>query len=153
VADLLECVIQMKGLADTPRRLSQRVAEALAASPSNGTIARSVAAELAAAEPRFRACLDLMLAGDRPRLPVAAGGRPSDAAESIGELEQRFARARQDSVAVLERCSARDLNRVGVDPSRGSMTVADLVAVMLAHDTDQLGRLVAAAGVIGSAGW
>ena len=34
VADLLECLIQIKGLADTPRRLAQRAAE-FAASPSS----------------------------------------------------------------------------------------------------------------------
>jgi hypothetical protein len=45
-------------------------------------------------------------------------------------------------VRVLEACSADQLNRIGIEPSRGPMTVADLVAVMLAHDTDRLGELV-----------
>jgi hypothetical protein len=146
VADLLECLIQIKGLADTPRRLALRAAELAAASrpPEEAARrAREVTALLLAAETQFRHALSLMLTRERPaldRLPEAraAGARR----DSPGDLLGAFAVERAETVRVLEACSAEQLNRIGFDPLRGPMTVADLVAVMLAHDTDLLGDLV-----------
>lgn len=146
VADLLECLIQIKGLADTPRRLALRAAEFAAASRSPDEAAgrpREVAALLLAAETEFRRALSLMLTRERPtldRLPEAhaAGARR----DSPGDLQGAFAAERAETVRVLEACSAEQLSRIGLDPLRGPMTVADLVAVMLAHDTDLLGELI-----------
>ncbi len=143
MADLLECLIQIKGVADTPRRLEARLAphgRDGRASPRGARVAR----RLAEAELRFALCLGLMLSADRPALPALPAMACDEAAEPLGDAarwQATFAARRAETVAVLDRCSAEQLGRVGLDPSRGSMTVADLVAVMLAHDTDCLGEV------------
>jgi hypothetical protein len=105
-----------------------------------------VAARLAAAEARFASCLSLMLAADRPSLPsLDLSSLDVDPGREMADSLQEFGWRRQQSVRALERCSAADLSRIGFEPSRGPMRVADLVALMLAHDTDQLGRLVSPA--------
>jgi hypothetical protein len=152
VADLLECLIQIKGLADTPRRLVQRAAE-FAATPSFEAVAAvggiEVARRLLAAETRFRRALSLMLTCDRPELEVMPGDSPSDAelargvpGDSFDACQSAFADQRAATLRLLDACSAHQLNRKGIDPLRGPITVADLVAAMLAHDTDRLGDLV-----------
>jgi hypothetical protein len=144
VADLLECLIQIKGVADTPRRLAQRL-EADQLGPR-----ASVARRMAEAESSFARCLSLMLGADRPALPAVPRANPGHGLSgSAGEGEEgtcedwqaQFSARRAETVAVLDACSADQLNRVGVEPTRGAMTVADLVALMLAHDTDCLGEL------------
>lgn len=141
MADLLECLIQIKGVADTPRRLTARLASSLRGGRER--LACSVVARLAAAEARFASCLGLMLAADGAALPsIEIGASDLDADRPLGDLLEEFGRRRRQVVDLLERCTAADLNRTGFEPSRGPMTVADLVAVMLAHDTDQLGKLI-----------
>ena len=142
MADLLECLIQIKGVAATPGRLAVRARAA--ASRGRAQEACDVAARLARADSRFGACLASMLAEDRPVLP-ALEPPPADVAGARGLSDwlDEFSRRRAEIVRALDRCSADDLARVGLEPSRGPMTVADLVALMLAHDTDQLGLLVA----------
>jgi hypothetical protein len=145
VADLLECLIQVKGVADTPRRLAIRTADVCANASSLADAerrVREVAVQLAAAEVVYRDCLSLMLALERPAIPALPGARATRAAElSAEEARAVFAARRTDTVQVLDRCSAEQLNRIGIEPARGPMTVADLVALMLAHDTDALGAL------------
>jgi hypothetical protein len=141
VADLLECVIQIKGTADTPRRLAQR-ARACAEAGHAG-VATEVAARLALADARFSSCLSAMLAQEGPTLPsLDLSSLDVDPGRSLADWLAEFGWRRQAIVARLDRCSAADLGRLGFEPSRGPMTVADLVALMLAHDTDQLGRLI-----------
>ena len=139
MADLLECLIQIKGVADTPRRLGIRLAAAVA--PGHGS---RVARRMCEAEESFGRCLTLMLAEDRPVLPALPRVDPV-AEDSEGKAEAgwlaQFAARRSRVVALPEQCSAEQLNRIGLEPSRGPMTVADLVAVMLAHDTDCLGAI------------
>jgi hypothetical protein len=146
VADLLECLIQIKGVADTPRRLALRVAQTAerpAPHPDADRRAMEVAIRMAAAELVFRDCLSRMLTAERPALPPLPGSHPAaDESRSVGEAQALFTARRADTVRVLDHCSADQLNRVGLEPSRGPMTVADLVALMLAHDTDSLGDLV-----------
>jgi hypothetical protein len=145
VADLLECLIQIKGVADTPRRLAERMARAAAVSPESASRACAVARRLALVEQRVGRCLSLMLEQERPVLPAlgvadaltAAG----DGDETADAWRAQFSGRRAETVATLERCSAEHLGRIGLEPSRGPMTVADLVAVMLAHDTDRLGDI------------
>jgi hypothetical protein len=145
VADLLECLIQIKGVADTPRRLAARVGAALSAGRESD--AAAVVARLAAAEARFASCLEAMLAEQDAAIPsLDLTSLDVDSERLIGESMQAFARRREQVVRALDRCSGQDLNRIGLEPSRGPMTVADLVALMLAHDTDQLGRLIADGG-------
>ncbi len=145
MADLLECLIQIKGVADTPRRLAARAADvcANAVSPADAERkVREVAARLAATEMVYRDCLSMMLTADRPTLPALPGSHAAPAATlSAAEAQAVFAARRADTVQVLEQCSAAQLNRIGIEPSRGPVTVADLVALMLAHDTDSLGDL------------
>ena len=145
MADLLECLIQIKGVADTPRRLEARSADLMAGaqSPADAECKiREVSARLADAEMVYRDCLSMMLSTDHPTLP-AMPERRARARSSLTAEEGRaiFAARRADTVRVLERCSAEQLNRIGIEPARGRMTVADLVALMLAHDTDSLGDL------------
>jgi hypothetical protein len=147
VADLLECLIQIKGLADTPRRLALRSAHAAsgALSPEDALRrGREAAFRLLMAERKFRDNLSLMLSHDQPKLrDLPAADAVDHPAVGLDDCESAFAAARAETVRLLEACSADQLNRIGIEPSRGPMTVADLVAVMLAHDTDRLGDLVA----------
>ena len=53
----------------------------------------------------------------------------------------RFAAQRRSTLAILARCSAEDLSRTLEDPLRGSLQVADLVALTLANDTDHIGQI------------
>ena len=146
MADLLECLIQIKGVGDTPRRLTHRVADALDRASSREAVvdlARAVAARLATAELRFGECLSLILSHDRPMLPtVVTAGPDGPLSGTSDDWQERFAARRAETMQVLESCSAEQLNRIGIEPSRGPMTVADLVALMLAHDTDTLGELI-----------
>jgi hypothetical protein len=146
VADLLECVIQIKGVADTPRRLGLRLASGIrpADGADDGRAAR-VARRMAEAELCFARCLTLMLADERPPVPALprfeAIERHAGTSMVEADWQGTFARRRAETVAVLEQCSAKQLGRIGLEPSRGPMTVADLVALMLAHDTDCLGDI------------
>lgn len=128
------------------RRLAARVG--LAVSAGREREAAAVAGRLAAAEARFASCLDVMLAEPGASLPpLDLASLDVDCEAAIGESMQAFAWRRGQVVRRLDTCSAEDLNRIGYEPSRGPMTVADLVALMLAHDTDQLGQLVAPARI------
>jgi hypothetical protein len=152
VADLLECLIQIKGLADTPRRLAQRAATFAAASPSQAEATAGVvevARRLLAAEMQFGRTLSSMLSREQPALETlpgdaAVGSAPAGDAlgDSFDVWQRAFEVERAETLRMLDACSADQLNRKGNDPLRGPMTVADLVAAMLAHDTDRLGDLV-----------
>jgi hypothetical protein len=152
VADLLECLIQIKGLADTPRRLAQRAAEFTSSRGSHAEAAPGVvevARRLLAAETRFRGSLSLMLTRDQPALETLPGDAAAESAgpgegpgDSFDACQRAFAAERAETVRMLDACSADQLNRTGLDALRGPITVADLVAAMLAHDTDRLGDLV-----------
>lgn len=145
MALLLECLIQIKGVADTPRRLSHRVADVTHASSSRDAAERQgrrVTWRLLAAEQRFHDGLLSILSRERPAIPeLVRPDRPDDAPGSLRDVLEDFAARRAETVRVLEACSTDQLNRVGIEPSRGPMTVTDLVAIMLAHDTDSLGDL------------
>jgi hypothetical protein len=151
VADLLECLIQIKGVADTPRRLELRLEAARRLSGAGGANRGLVVAkQMAEAEACFGRCLSLMLDQDRASLPglpkAIAGERETGSQAGTGELDDagwpaQFRVRRVATVAVLEQCSAEQLGRIGLAPSRGPLTVADLVALMLAHDTDCLGLI------------
>ncbi len=147
MADLLECLIQIKGVGDTPRRLTCRVEDTFERASSReaaADLARAVAARLATAELRFGECLSLMLSHDRPMLPPVITATPDGPLSGTPQdWQERFVARRGETMRALESCSAEQLNRIGIEPSRGPMTVADLVALMLAHDTDTLGELIA----------
>jgi hypothetical protein len=150
MADLLECVIQIKGLAETPPRLAALADGAderrWRDRPSPGVWAPiEVLAHLADFELIAGARLCAMLTLDDPPLHSFDGAK---LAERAGYLDwplagtlQRFRRRRAETVELLDRCSAEDLGKTGIHPSRGRITVADLVAVMLAHDADHVGQI------------
>ena len=108
-----------------------------------------VARRLLAAETRFRRALSLMLTRERPALETLPGDGGAESApagdgrgDSFDACRRAFEAERAETLRLLDACSADQLNRKGIDPLRGPMTVADLVAAMLAHDTDRLGDLV-----------
>lgn len=57
-----------------------------------------------------------------------------------------FVASRGANLAMLDRCTAAELAGFVAWPGRPSTTVADLVAIMLANDTEALGELRRARG-------
>jgi hypothetical protein len=150
MADLLECVIQMKGLAEAPGRLAN-MGEAAAeprwrTRPSPGVWAPiEVLGHLADFELILGARLRAMLTLDEPVLQQIDGARLAERCRyldwPLARALERFERRRRENLELLETCSAEDLGRTGMHPTRGRLTVADVVAVVLAHDTDHLGQI------------
>lgn len=143
---ILECLIQIKALADTPRRLRRRVEAAAAGSQAGDEtdrIVRDVLAELVRLDAWAAAALATMLADDQPALATWEGGdaEPGDGESDREDLSACFEEGRRALVARLEGCSTEQLRRVARVGGRDDFSVSDLVAVLLAHDTDQLGRL------------
>jgi hypothetical protein len=150
MADLLECLLQIKGLAETPPRLEAMLA---ATTPSKWTerpdpevwAPVEIAAHLADQELVYGVRLRLMLTSERPALEVLDQARLAARAGYLGWVPElavrRFATRRGETLELLESCSAAELERVGRHPARGDMTVADLVALMLAHDVDHCGQI------------
>jgi len=150
VADLLECVIQMKGLAETAVRLT-KMAETTAEGRWRVRSSAAVWApievlgHLADFELILGARLRAMLSLDEPVLQRFDGARLAERARYLDwplplALE-RFERRRRENLELFEACSAEDLGRTGLHPTRGRITIADMVAVVLAHDTDHLGQI------------
>jgi hypothetical protein len=124
MADLLECLVQIKALRDA----LEGVASLSEAAPSD-TDARGDWNRMAGAERRYASALG-----------AAAHALPSPG-DDAGEARRSFAALRQANLALLERCTASRLAAEIAWPGRRSTTVADLVAIMLAHDTEVLARL------------
>jgi len=124
MADLLEGLIQIKALTHSITRLERWVAEAPA--ETHRTVAALLERLVEAERAYARDGLGLAVEG-------AAGGptSPMDA----------FRRMRQANLAVLEACSADALGRRVDWPGRPGTSVADLVAIMLAHDTERIGEI------------
>jgi hypothetical protein len=150
VADLLECVIQMKGLAESAGRLAKMAQDTAEPRwrlrPSPGVWAPiEVLGHLADFEVVVGARLRAMLTVDEPPLQQIDGARLAERARyldwPLARALERFERRRRENLELLETCSAEDLGRTGVHPARGRLTVADVVAVVLAHDTDHLGQI------------
>lgn len=150
MADLLECLLQLKGLAETPHRLEKLLAESAArrwaVRPAPGVWAPvEVAAHLADTELMYGARIRLVLTADRPRLAsydqVRLAERAGYLAWRPGTAVARFAARRADNVELLETCNAPELERVGIHAERGAVSIADIVATLLAHDIDHLGQI------------
>jgi hypothetical protein len=149
MADLLECVLQIKGLRETADRATALVhnlgADRWGRAGPEGPSAAELLGQLAELESLYGASLRLMLAAPRPGLPAFDGQsllalgryRRWDAGEAL----ERFLARRRDNLELLDRCSADDLSRVGLHPIRRETTIADLVALMLASDVDRLGEI------------
>jgi len=62
---------------------------------------------------------------------------------SIGDLLDRFAGVRRDNVAVLEKLvEPSDLDRQGLHPDFGAVTLAQLLATWVVHDLNHLHQIV-----------
>lgn len=158
MADLLECLVQIKALAETPRRLHDLAQSADPAAwilkPAPRTWAPiEVLAHLADAELFSASRLRLMLTAERPTLEAwdqeALAARSNYLTWPLERALARFAGRRASNLELLHTCSAEELARVGVHRHRGPITVADLVALMLAHDTAHTGQIRTRLGLTG----
>jgi uncharacterized damage-inducible protein DinB len=161
MTDLLEALVQIRALATTP----ERVADLLRGSPPEAWRRRpapavwapvEVLAHLADSELVLGTRVRAILSAERPFLQPFQGAALAERARYLAwppeRALERFRTRRAETVELLSSCSAAELERVGVHPLRGETSVADLVALALAHDTDHVGqirerlRLSAAAG-------
>lgn len=124
MADLLECLIQVKALREALDGIASQSGDAPAAAEELGVWNR-----MADAERRYAAALG-----------ESAAEAASPELES-GDAQRAFALLRRANLARLGRCTASELAAEVEWPGRRSTTVADLVAIMLAHDTDVLCEL------------
>jgi hypothetical protein len=131
MADLLECLIQIKALRHTLTRVETAGLSASGpVSTERGSVTLdSVWQRMADAERRFAAALD------------TAGAGIGSSGEAAGDTRRVFVALRLSNLARLDGCTAAQLGGSVEWPGRPAMTVADLVAIMLAHDTEALGDL------------
>ena len=72
-----------------------------------------------------------------------------DATVSLDELVERFAALRSGNMAALQELVADpDLDRRGLHPSLGEVTLRELLATWAVHDLDHIGQIYA--GLAGS---
>jgi hypothetical protein len=121
MADLLECLIQIKALGETLGRITRL---------AGGAEGSAWWEPLAEAERRYAKALGTE-AGMRPESTAAGGGTAA--------LREAFIARRHANLAALNRCTAAQLAGRIDWPGRRATTVADLVAIMLASDTELLG--------------
>ena len=150
MADLLEALVQIKALAETPPRvaalLRRAAPEAWTRRPALGMWTPvEVLAHLADAELFFGTRTRLVLTSERPFLQPFQGAVLAELAGynswPPAVAFERFRSRRAETLELLSSCSAAGLARVGVHPVRGETSVADLVALALAHDTDHVGQM------------
>jgi len=127
VADLLECLIQIKALRETltmvtGRFVAQRPAGMRAAAASTWR-------RMAEAERSYAQALGTDAIG-----PLRAAPASGEAAEAM----EVFLAFRQANLALLGSCTASQLAAPVAWAGRPATTVADLVAIMLASDTERL---------------
>ena len=137
MADLLECLLQIRGLRETLTRVDALTCSAAAASAPTFAEARLTAGALVVAERTWLAELASALPGPRAeRLRSAAL-----ACDASQDPLIQFTHARQITLEALDTCTAADLAASGDGHDRGPSRVADLIAYMLAHDVECLGLL------------
>jgi hypothetical protein len=126
MADLLECLIQIKALEQSIGRI-ERIVPAI--------------------PPGSRAGADALVAGlieaERACARVGLGRETVNAAGASAPAVDVFIAERRANLAVLQASTAADLGRHIDWPGRPGTTLADLVAIMLANDTDRIGDLQA----------
>ena len=131
MADLLECLIQIKALSETVTLSVSASASAVPAETESVTVL-GLWRRMAEAERRYAAALGAASASAAP-----TDASPPDAAAS----RDAFLRLRIANLTMLECCTAAQLAGPVEWPGRRGTTVADLVAIMLASDTERLGDL------------
>ena len=132
MADLLECLIQIKALGETLERamVACSISSRTPAETESVTIS-GLWRELAEAERRYTAAL-ATTGGAALDVQMQGGGTASHREEFIARRLANLER--------LNHYSAVELAGPVEWPGRPSTTVADLVAIMLANDTDLLGH-------------
>ncbi len=160
MADLLECLIQVGALSETTRRLVAAVYDRWEDSRPHQPAANAdgVAEALLFHSAHERVCRDSLVRAlpSGPALAPTSTALRVDAQSILGaKLESlpaawrdqllAFLALRVENLEAVGRCSAADLSAAAPYPGRGSTTVADLVAIMLASDTDMIGRVRRAA--------
>jgi hypothetical protein len=144
MADLLECLLQIKGLRETADRIATLVRDAGAAmtlDQERASRAQELLARLVDAEVRHAGWLRAMLETDCPALvQIGSAAIEPPGARPAHQLD-RFLRERAGNLQILDRCSAQDLSRTGRRPDGSRVAVADLVAWMLATDVEVVGDL------------
>lgn len=151
MADLLECLVQIRALGETSGRLA-RLAGAyhgdawrrLAVPPGEWS-AMEVLVRMIREEEALGSTLRVVLADAAADFPSQKSSgyvfshRPED--WSLVQTLEHFAARRRDTLEILVACSAEQLSRNTPDPVRGDLEVADLVALALARDIDSLGQI------------
>jgi hypothetical protein len=127
VADLLECLIQIKALRETLKMVAGSLSEDRPA--EMGPVTVSSWQRLVEAERSYARALGMDAVGP-PRVTPASG----DATEAM----EVFLALRRANLALLGSCTSSQLAAPVAWAGRPATTVADLVAIMLASDTERL---------------
>ncbi len=138
MADLLECLIQVKALRETLDMVTGPIPAKRPA--AMGPVTVSTWKRMAEAERSYAQALGTD-AVDPPRVTPASG----EAAEAM----EVFLAWRRANLALLGACTASQLAGPVAWAGRPATTVADLVAIMLASDTELLAAFRQAARAAG----
>lgn len=114
----------------------------------NNWAAKEVVCHLRDTEELFSSRYQQMLSMDEPKLLAFNPDTPDRWAKErqylrcdTGEAEAAFRRRRGETLALLRTLSAEQLERAGIHPARGRMTIADFVTLMAWHDDNHLDQL------------
>jgi len=133
VTGLYECLVQIRALRDTAQRLTGFVPagpETAVASAVTELLRRRAQLELTHGE-----WLALLLGTG---VPALAEVEPDETAVAAVDA---FLAAREANLALLERLGAGELEQTGVLPDGRPAAVTDVVAMMVAADTDAVAEL------------
>ena len=141
--ELLDLLVQ------TPTKL--RDASELAATPPEGEWgAAQVLAHMAATEQFWLERLNLLLRQTDPLLRAPSGeiGARQDALMNgtVADNLAAFNQVRGETISLLMGFSLRDWDKSGTHETRGEMSIADVVDMMVDHDAEHLEQLRALGG-------
>lgn len=124
MADLLECLIQLKALEHSLDRLERFVA----AAPATG-------------DSHVDAVMDGLIEAEHAYARTLSCREPARDGRGSTPKLRWFAALRRETLTVLQGYSAEELARPVTWAGRPRTSVADLVAIMLAHDTERIGEI------------
>jgi hypothetical protein len=142
-------------LADLPRRLEALIAARAGTglrvpAPGGGWSPAAILAHLRASDDILAPRVFAMLARDAPPLPAyddrrwaeVAGYAEADVRSSL----VRFALGRAELVAMLDRFGPTAWERTGLHEERGTVSVRDVLTLIVEHEAEHLAQLEAALG-------